>query len=610
MGASEFKYRSVVENIKEVIFQVNEKGLWTFLNPAWTEITGFKVKETLGTPFADYVHPEDRERHTELFQQLIERRHSYCRDETRYLARDGTFRWVEVYAQPTLDTDALGTSGTIRDITDRKRAEAEIEKLAAFVRFNPDPVMELASDGTLTYLNPAAREMGRSLGMEDPEAILPKDASAIARECLRLGHSKLSQELTINGRTLSWSFFPIIASQVVHCYGTDTTERLNLEAQLRHAQKLESIGQLAAGVAHDFNNILTIIQGHADRLLAKSEATGAFAEPLRQVSAAARRASSLTSQLLMFSRKQVMQPKVLDLNVVLRNLAKMLQRLLGEDIAFASKYDDSIPSIEADTGMIEQIIMNLAVNSRDAMPRGGQLLITTSTIRINEHYVQQHPESRTGSFVCLSVTDTGCGMSKETLARMFEPFFTTKEVGKGTGLGLATVYGIVKQHQGWVEVTSELRIGTTFRVYFPPSDKPADSAEKPSNVDAVRGGHETILLVEDEPVLRELARVILKDYNYEVVEASSGVEALKIWDERGGKIDLLLTDMVMPEGISGRELAETLRGRKPDLKIIFTSGYSSEVMGRDPSLGDIRFLQKPYPPPQLAQTVRECLDVK
>jgi two-component system, cell cycle sensor histidine kinase and response regulator CckA len=610
LGASQFRYQSVVENIKEVIFQINGEGLWTFLNPAWTEITGYKVKETLGTKFSDYVHPDDRERNSELFQQLIERRKSYCHDETRYLAKDGTFRWVEVYAQPNLDNDELGTSGTIRDITDRKRAEAEIEKLAAFVRFNPDPVMELAADGTLTYLNPAARDLARSLGLEDPEAILPKDASVIARECLRMGHSKLSQERSINGRTLSWSFFPIIASQVVHCYGNDATERMNLEAQLRHAQKLESIGQLAAGVAHDFNNILTIIQGHTDRLIEQCEknpASSHVTEPLRQVSAAARRASSLTRQLLMFSRRQVMQPKVLDLNAVIANMAQMLQRLLGDDISCDLRYDSTIPSIEADTGMVEQVVMNLAVNSRDAMPKGGQLLITTSAVQIDDAYVQQHSESRTGRFVCISVTDTGIGMSKETLARIFEPFFTTKEVGKGTGLGLATVYGIVKQHQGWVEVMSELNIGTTFKVYLPTTSKAVEVSDKPQRP-SVRGGNETILLVEDEPVLRELARVILSDYDYRVLEACSGVEALKVWDEHGGNIDLLLTDMVMPEGVSGRELAETLRAKKPSLKIIFTSGYSSDVMGPDVSLGDIKFLQKPYPPRQLAQTVRDSLD--
>src|SRR4051812_3056008 len=387
LGASEFRYQSVVENIKEVIFQVDASGRWTFLNPAWTEITGFKVKETLGNPFADYVHPDDRERHKELFQGLIHRQLSYCRDETRYLARDGTFRWVEIYAQPTLDNNDFGTSGTIRDITERKRAEAEIQKLAAFVRLSPDPVMELASDGTVTYLNPAARETARALGLEDPAGILPKDAAAIAQDCLRLGTNRLNQEAAVSARTLTWSFFPIISSQVVHCYGHDTTEQMNLEVQLRHAQKLESVGQLAAGVAHDFNNILTIIQGHTDRLLDQCGEQSPFNEPLTQVSAAARRASSLTRQLLMFSRKQVMQTKVLDLNAVLGNMVKMLHRLLGEDVVFEARYAEGLPAIEADTGMMEQVIMNLSVNARDAMPKGGRLVISTSAAAIDEAYV-------------------------------------------------------------------------------------------------------------------------------------------------------------------------------------------------------------------------------
>jgi signal transduction histidine kinase len=518
---------------------------------------------------------------------------------------------MEVYAQPVLNSNdsVFGVSGTLSDITERKRAEAEIQKLAAFPRFNPDPVMELAADGTLTYLNNAAREMARQLKVANPEAILPRNAAAIAQECLRQGHSKLSQQMQLNGRNLSWSFFPIIASQVVHCYGADITERLNLEAQLRHAQKLESVGQLAAGVAHDFNNILTIIQGHSDRLVAQCESNAALCDPLKQVSAAAKRAASLTQQLLMFSRKQKMQPKVLDLNKVIGNLGKMLQRLLGDDIVLEQQCEHALPAIEADTGMIEQIIMNLSVNARDAMPKGGKLVIATHAVNIDDAYVGQHPESHPGWFVRLSVTDSGTGMSQETLARIFEPFFTTKEVGKGTGLGLATVYGIVKQHGGWVEVESELGVGTTFTVHLPASSKAFDTTfERISQKPAVKGGHETILLVEDEPVLRELARVILKDYQYEVLEASTGVEALKVWDQHAGKIDLLLTDMVMPEGMTGRELAEELKIRKPELKVVYTSGYSSDVMGGDLGLRDTMFLQKPYPPPLLAKTVRECLD--
>jgi CheY-like chemotaxis protein len=300
---------------------------------------------------------------------------------------------------------------------------------------------------------------------------------------------------------------------------------------------------------------------------------------------------------------------VIDLNGVISNMTKMLQRLLGDDIQLESDNSLRLPSIEADNGMIEQIIMNLSVNARDAMPKGGKLIISTSSVEIASTYVLQHPEARAGRFVCLKVTDTGSGMSKDTLNRIFEPFFTTKEVGKGTGLGLATVYGIVKQHQGWVEVESELGKGTTFQVFIPATEKSSEtsfmkSAPKP----APKGGHETILLVEDEPVLRELACMILKDYKYEVIEAGCGVEALKIFEQLGGKVDLLLTDMVMPQGMTGRELAEQLRARKPGLRVIYTSGYSADVMGGEVNLGNVRFLQKPYPPPLLAKMVRESLD--
>jgi two-component system cell cycle sensor histidine kinase/response regulator CckA len=611
LDASEVKYRTVVENIKEVIFQTNEAGEWIFLNPAWTEITGYSVRDSLGTRFSDYVHPEDQARHTDLMEEVIERKVSFCRDEARYQAKDGTFRWVEVYAQPTFDGEGaiLGASGTISDITERRRAEAEIQKLAAFPRFNPEPVLELAADGTLTYFNDAAREMAKSLRADSPESILPLDATGLARECLSTGQSKVNVETSINGRTLSWSFLPILANQVVHCYGEDITDRLNLEVQLRHSQKMESVGQLAAGVAHDFNNILTIIQGHSDLLLNRSHDDPKASESLQQVSDAARRASSLTRQLLTFSRKQVMQSKIIDLNQVLGNMTKMLRRLLGDDVKMEARYASDLASLEADPGMIEQVIMNLAVNARDAMPKGGQLLIATTTVPVDVAYVQHHPDARPGRFVCLSVTDTGCGMDRVTLNRIFEPFFTTKDVGKGTGLGLATVYGIIKQHQGWVEVTSEVGIGTTFKVFLPASEKQVESTEaKLINPAMIAGQQEVILLVEDESVLRELARMILQSYNYRVVEASTGAEALTIFEAEQGQVDLLLTDMVMPEGVSGRELAAQLRARKPDLKIIYTSGYSADVMEGDSETHDALFLQKPYPPQQLAQIVRSCLD--
>jgi PAS domain S-box-containing protein len=611
LDASEVKYRSVVENIKEIIFQMDEFGNWTFLNPAWTTVTGFEVKPTLGTFFIEYIHQEDRQHNRHIFLQLIKRALDYCRYETRFLTKNGKTRWIEVYAQLTLNSDRtiLGISGSLTDITERKLAETAIQKLAAFPQVNPNPILEFAADGTLTYANDAARAMAKSLGQANLLAILPPRATDIVRDCLTTGQKKLREEVNLNGRTITWSFFPIVASQVVHCYGADVTDMLSLEAQFRHAQKLESIGQLAAGVAHDFNNILTVIQGYADCLIARNPSDPATAKALKQISDAARRAAALTRQLLMFSRKQVIQPKVLDLNAVLQNLANMLQRLLGEDVALEFNYAPTVPPIEADTGMLEQVVMNLAVNSRDAMPKGGKLCIGTAGVEIDDDYARQHPDSRAGTFVCVTITDTGCGMDRQTLDRIFEPFFSTKEVGKGTGLGLATVYGIVKQHRGWIEVSSQVGQGTTFKIYFPATARENDAAAETSTApQSVRGGQETILLVEDEPVLRELVRDILGQYHYRVIEAASGIEALKAWDEHDGRIDLLLTDMVMPEGMTGSDVAAQLRRRKPELKVIFTSGYSAEVVGRNFSQTEAAFLSKPYLPPQLAQTVRQCLD--
>jgi PAS domain S-box-containing protein len=611
LGISEFKYRSVVESIKEVIFQLDEFGNWTFLNPAWTTVTGFQVKPTLGTFFLEYIFQDDRQQNQEIFLRFIERKLDYCRYETRFITKDGKIRWVEVYGQLSLGAEGQlqGISGSLTDITERKIAEIQIKKLAAFPRVNPNPVLEFSMDGALTYSNDAALHMAKSLGHDELPAILPPNAGAIARECLASGQNRLREEVQINGRTITWSFFPVTSSHVVHCYGVDVTDMLSLEAQLRHAQKLESVGQLAAGVAHDFNNILTVIQGYSDCLLSRCNGDDTMRSALKQICDASKRASALTRQLLVFSRKQVIQPKVLDLNAVLQNLANMLPRLLGEDVVLETDYMPNLPRIEADTGMLEQVAMNLAVNARDAMPKGGTLTLKTSSVEIGKDYASRHPDSRPGIFTCLTVNDTGCGMDAKTLERIFEPFFTTKEVGKGTGLGLATVYGILKQHQGWIEVESDVGVGTTFRVYFPAVDASAISASDTTIIQGkVRGGKETILLVEDEPVVRELVREILHTYQYKVVEAESGIDALRVWDQYDGKIDLLLTDMVMPEGLNGRELADQLKKRRPELKVVFSSGYSAESLGREMTDGDTAFLPKPYLPPQLAQIVRQCLD--
>ena len=387
----------------------------------------------------------------------------------------------------------------------------------------------------------------------------------------------------------------------------DITQQKRLEDELRHSQKMESVGQLAGGIAHDFNNILTVIQGHSSLLQFDRMLTPKSKESIQQISHVAERAANLTRQLLTFSRKQVIQAKNLNLNEIVSNLTKLLQRVLGEDISLQVNFRSQIPVIRADPGMIEQILMNLAVNSRDAMPRGGKLFLETSAVELSESSLPS--DCKPGKYVCLNVRDTGCGIPKEIQPRIFEPFFTTKDVGKGTGLGLATVYGIVKQHQGWLEMQSEVGRGTAFQIYLPAVAEKQDMADTKPAVQKMKGGTETILLVEDEAEVRNLAKLILQRLGYKLFEAPSGVGALEIWKQEKDKIDLVLTDIVMPDGMTGRELADRLQAEKPSLKVVFCSGYSTEMVGHDSILQEgINFLQKPYTPQKLAQIVRDRLD--
>ena len=493
---------------------------------------------------------------------------------------------------------------------ERKRSDAELQKLAAFVQLNPDAAMELNENGTITYFNEAAQQLAASVQRNQPGEILPPDIDRIIRECLASGQSKVRQEIKMEGRTFSWSVHPVLPSNVVHCYIEDITERLSLEAQLRQAQKMESIGQLAAGIAHDFNNMLTIIQGHSSSLLARPTLPPEVVDSVQAVYFAAERAAGLTRQLLMFSRKNVMQTELLDLQKVVGNMSKMLERLLGETITLEFQPAVENSFVQGDCGMIEQVVMNLSLNARDAMPRGGRLTIGVETVDIDAIFIETHPQAHVGRFVRLRVSDTGIGMDSATLNHIFEPFFTTKDVGKGTGLGLATVYGIVKQHEGWLEVNSEPGKGSTFDVFLPASDKvPALAQEEAVSAAPVAGGSETILIVEDEPVLRSMARDILEECGYRILEASSGKEALDVWNQRANEIDLLLTDMVMPDGISGADLVEKLQASQPRLKVVFTSGYTANEVNQT-MLARTRasFLAKPYTHAELAKTVRDCLD--
>jgi two-component system, cell cycle sensor histidine kinase and response regulator CckA len=402
---------------------------------------------------------------------------------------------------------------------------------------------------------------------------------------------------------------PEIAGVVVN--SRDVTERHRLEEQLLHSQKMEAIGQLAGGVAHDFNNILTVIQGHASLLRAGEKLPETQKTSVDQIYQAAERAAGLTRQLLTFSRRQLMQPKPLDLNVVLGNMTKMLGRILGEDIALQFNYSAGQPWVHADEGMIEQVVMNLAVNSRDAMPTGGQLTIKITVTDIKPGELARHPGGRAGRFACFSVADTGSGIKPEVLPHIFEPFFTTKAVGKGTGLGLATVYGIVKQHSGWITVQSRAGQGTTFEVFLPAINSVAGKSSDTTIDEALPRGTETILVVEDEAPVRELVSSVLTAQGYRILEAASGVKALEVWRQHRDVIDLLLTDIVMPDGMTGRDLAEKVQAEKPSLKAIYTSGYSSDIVGRDFVLREgLNYLQKPFVPHKLARAVRKCLDGK
>jgi two-component system cell cycle sensor histidine kinase/response regulator CckA len=421
----------------------------------------------------------------------------------------------------------------------------------------------------------------------------------------------------INIRTKDGNLHEVLVSCSLMAFGgephvlllaRDIARRALLERQLRQAQKMEAIGQLAAGVAHDFNNILTVIQGHAGLLERTLTDNKVSSKSVTEISKAAVRASTLIRQLLMFSRKQVMQFRYLDLNDTLSSSIKMLERLVGEHVQIECHPEPGLPTVHADASMMDQIAMNLAVNARDAMPNGGKLRISTSLETIHRPPTPMDPEQRDGEFVCLTFSDTGTGMDTAILNRIFEPFFTTKPVGKGTGLGLSTVFGIVRAHQGWLSVDSKPGQGTIFRLYFPATRHAPDRTE-PIVDTALRSGRETVLVAEDEHALREMVVSVLKIQGYTVLEAASGREAVEVWQRANRPIDLLLTDLVMPGGMMGSELAERLLSQSPNLKVIYTSGYSPGMAGRDATVLKRRnFLPKPYSIGKLAQFVRECLD--
>jgi len=512
------------------------------------------------------------------------------------------------------------------DIAERKRVEESVVRLAKAVEQSAETIIITDTHGTIIYANPAFEKTSgytcaEALGQNPRILRSGKHQAPFYRQMwdvLTLGKDwrghfiNRRKDGTLYEEDVCISPIRNVHGEIVNYVAVkrDVTREVQLEAQIRQAQKMEAVGQLAGGVAHDFNNILAVLQMQSDLLKISS---GLSAEQLGfadEIGAIVKRATALTRQLLLFCRKGVFEPIDLDLNESINEMTKMLRRSMGEHIQLRCKCDAQGLCIHADAGMINQVLMNLAVNARDAMPNGGLLVIETSVEELDDFAAAQSAQARPGAFVCLSVSDTGCGIEPEVLPKIFEPFFTTKDVGKGTGLGLATVFGIVQQHQGWISVHSEVGNGTTFRVYFPRLKNAALKSSQ-SALTAPCGGNETILLVEDDLSLRVSVRKCLSQLGYRILEAPSGVEALEVWKQNRDGIDLLLTDLLMPDGMTGRELAQRVVQENPKLKVIYMSGYSPEVLASVFSSQEgLSFLTKPFAASKLAQAVRENLDAK
>jgi PAS domain S-box-containing protein len=484
-----------------------------------------------------------------------------------------------------------------------------------------DGVEVLDAEGRFLQVNSTTcRQLGYApaellgLGISDIDPAMTRENYAERFQSL-VGHSPRTFET--KHRRKDGSTFPVeITFSVVSLGGVsralaitrDITARKVLEEQLRQAQKMEAIGQLAGGVAHDFNNILMAMMLNLEMLQRDSNLDRPTREVIAELMADAKRAAQLTRQLLVFSRRSVLETRILDLNEVVANLLKMLGRLLGEHITLVFERREPLPRVRADGGMLEQVLLNLVVNARDAMPGGGRITLATQASEFTPAEAACHPNRRPGHFVCLTVTDTGCGMDSGTLERIFEPFFTTKGPGRGTGLGLATVYSILAQHQGWVEVKSTVDAGTSFHVYLPVTtdDQPEPEVTPPP---AVPHGHHTLLVVEDDPGVRLLLSRVLHSLNYQVLEATNGPEAVRLWQEHRDRIDLLFTDMVMPHGMSGLALAQLLRAERPELPVIIASGYTTEIAELSDAVAHgIVYLPKPFELAELGRTLQRCLE--
>ncbi len=589
---------------------LSEAGLILEANLTAANLLGIARGAMTRRPISRFILREDQDTYKQHCKRLIETGVSQSCD-LQMVRRDNSSFWAQLEATTARNTDGAKVYRVVlSDLTTRKQAEAEVRRLAAFPELNPNPVLEFSANGRLTYSNRAAQVMAVAAGGVNVQSLLPPDAQGDRHRMPAKGQPSLGRETKHGPRTPSWSFYPIASLSAVHCYVADITEHLRLEEQFRHSQKMDALGQLAAGVAHDFNNLLTIVQFETSLLEQNPALSPESRESVSLIAKTAERAANLTRQLLSFGRRKAREARLVDLSGLVEEMARLLQRTLGEDIALNTHVMRGLPLLLADPGMIEQVVMNLAVNARDAMPKGGQLDLTVREVAHDAATIPQHSGGRPGRFLELEVCDKGIGISPEHLPRIFEPFFTTKEPGKGTGLGLATVFGIVKQHDGWIEVASEPDRGTTFHVFLPVA--PSDAAKHPAAIlpAALKGGSETILVVEDDENIRRLIPFALERYGYRVLVAENGAKAVELLGANGAKVDLLITDMVMPGAISGRDLAQKLMEGRSDLQVIFVSGFIRDTDSQELNLqAGVNFLQKPFSIYALVEMVRQRLDV-
>ncbi len=625
---SQRRFRELFENSPDAIFVEDMLGTVLDANRAACQLHGVEREWLLNkNSIEDLVPVERREQARAEFNQLVNGQVSSIESESR--RADGRVVPVEIRVVRVQFEGEPALLFHVRDITERlavETARRSSETLFRSVWDNSADGMRLTDEnGIIVAVNEAFSQLvglptrqleGRPLTViYDARADWEKMLEG-HRESFKSGKhqgKRAKDYLLHDGRSVVFE----ITDSYVELGGKprlllslfrNVTEQKKLEEQLRQSQKMEAIGQLAGGIAHDFNNILTVILGHATLLTMQPLDSKALISA-QQIKQASERAAGLTRQLLAFGRKQVASPRPIDLNQLVNGMSEMLGRLLGEDVSLQINFCGEPAVVEADPGMMEQILLNLSVNSRDAMPHGGLLTLRVTQRDVDAAYVDRVMDARPGRYVCFSHTDTGCGIPPENLTRIFEPFFTTKELGKGTGLGLATVFGIVKQHQGWIQVESELGKGTTFHIFLPASREPVVSQETADTNFRQRGGNETILVVEDERDLRDFVARELRRHGYRIFEAVDGPSALQIWAEYKNQINLVFTDVIMVGGMNGREVAEHIWRENPKMKVIFSSGYGADMLGKDFKLDPgIVYLQKPYLPQVLTKTVRACLD--